>query len=396
MFTKILRTALLGLLGATANSAWAQAVTVVEYYNQTLDAYFITGRVYEQRQLDALPVFQRTGMSFEATASAPGTAQVCRFYVNIATPYANSHFYGLGDNECEALRLQQLPGFNWEGYDFALQRPVGGVCPSGTTTIYRSFRPAAGGKTANHRYSASSASYTAIVGVGYNAEQPTFCAAAATDVTVAASAATAAACGTLYYPGVTVGYQSSTDDGAAKKYWLRNHAGSTVAFNGRTVQPVIDQYASGEIYTVMLENAADTWADTGGRSESNAGVVETYFLPAAVTPRRMSVGQRIDINQFVAYSPVQIFGSPRQSGSLMFVGVELVSVATGTYAACRFQRNVTLRYAAADVAYEQLTTTWVAPGVGVIKAKVYASRLDGFGPIPTIITDTTAVSVERL
>ena len=393
MFTKILRIALLGLLGAAANSACAQAVTVVEYYNQTLDAYFITGRATEQQQLDVLPVFQRTGMSFEATASAGGTAQVCRFYVNIATPYANSHFYGLADNECEGLRVQQMPGFNWEGYDFAVQRPVSGVCPTGTTTIYRSFRPAAGGKTANHRYSVSSASYAAIARVGYNAEQPTFCAAAGTDVTVAA--VSAAACGTFYYPGVTVGYQSLADDGVAKS-WLRNHANSMATFNGRTVQPVIDQYASGEIYTVMVENAADTWSNAGARSESNAGVLESYLLPAMVTPRRMSVGQRIDINQFVAYSPVQTFGSPRQTGSFTLVGVELVTVATGTYAACRFQRNVTLRYSAVDVAYEQLTTMWIAPGVGMIKSRALESRLDGFGPIPTTIIDTTAVLVERL
>ena len=393
MFTKILRIALLGLLGAAANSACAQAVTVVEYYNQTLDAYFITGRASEKQQLDVLPVFQRTGMSFEATASAPGTAQVCRFYVNSATPYANSHFYGLGDNECESLRVQQIPGFNWEGYDFALQRPVGGVCPSGTTTIYRSFRPAAGGKTANHRYSASSASYTAIVSVGYTAEQPTFCAAAATDVTV--TAVSAAACGTFYYPGVTVGYQSLTDDGVTKS-WLRNHAGSTATFNGRTVQPVIDQYASGETYTVMVENAADTWSNTGSRSESNAGVVEAYLLPAAVTPRRMLIGQRFDINDFIAYSPVQKFGSPHQTGSFTFVGVELVSVATGNYAACRFQRNVTLQYSAVDVAYQHNTTTWVAPGVGMVKSRALESRIDGFGPILTTTTDTTAVSVERL
>jgi len=39
-------------LVAAAN---AQPVTVVEYYNATLDAFFITGRSGEQGTLDALP-----------------------------------------------------------------------------------------------------------------------------------------------------------------------------------------------------------------------------------------------------------------------------------------------------------------------------------------------------
>ena len=57
MFTKFLQIILAGLALTAASSAlssvWAQSVTVVEYYNKSLDAYFITGRVAEQQALDA-------------------------------------------------------------------------------------------------------------------------------------------------------------------------------------------------------------------------------------------------------------------------------------------------------------------------------------------------------
>lgn len=57
-------------LSSSLNSAWAQSVTVTEYYNKTLDAYFITGRANEQQTLDATADFQRTGMTFQAVAAS--------------------------------------------------------------------------------------------------------------------------------------------------------------------------------------------------------------------------------------------------------------------------------------------------------------------------------------
>ena len=60
-----------------------------------------------------------------------------------------------------------------------------GVCPGGTTPIYRGFRTAAGGKTSNHRYSASQATYDAAVATGYVGEGVAFCVTAATAATAA-------------------------------------------------------------------------------------------------------------------------------------------------------------------------------------------------------------------
>ena len=51
----------LAVVGASlATVASAQSVTVVEYYNSAVDAYFITGRTAEQNVLDGVADFKRT------------------------------------------------------------------------------------------------------------------------------------------------------------------------------------------------------------------------------------------------------------------------------------------------------------------------------------------------
>ena len=99
MSTKFLQIILAALAftaaSSTLNSVWAQSVTVTEYYNKPLDAYFITGRANEQQTLDATTDFQRTGMTFQAVAASAATSattRICRFYISIASPFTSSHF----------------------------------------------------------------------------------------------------------------------------------------------------------------------------------------------------------------------------------------------------------------------------------------------------------------
>ena len=111
------------LFAFNAATAWGQAVTVGKYYNKTLDAYFITGRASEQVTLDTVTTFQRTGMTFAATtaASVPASlTKICRFYISTATPHTSSHFYGRQTIDSEPLRAQNLAGFTYEDYDFAV------------------------------------------------------------------------------------------------------------------------------------------------------------------------------------------------------------------------------------------------------------------------------------
>lgn len=169
----------------------AQTVTVVEYYNRALDAYFMTGRAAEQTLLDALPAdFSRTGMEFAATAAAAATApqvRVCRFYVNTVSPLTNTHFYGREGVDCDAIRAQNIAGFIYEDFDFAVAQPIASnTCAASTPVrVFRSFRPATAARTSNHRYTTSVASFDALTAAGWTPEQAVFCVTSAKDATLA-------------------------------------------------------------------------------------------------------------------------------------------------------------------------------------------------------------------
>ncbi len=167
------------VLVALVCSAVASAVTVVEYFSTALDAYFITGRANEQALLDGSPSFQRTGMSFaatEATVESATLSRICRFYVSVSTPFTSSHFYGKEGSDCEGIRAQNVPGFSWEGYDFATVKPdANNVCPAGNTPMFRGFRAGVNGKTSNHRYYPNLALCEAGAADGYVCEGQTFC-----------------------------------------------------------------------------------------------------------------------------------------------------------------------------------------------------------------------------
>lgn len=397
MFTRKWQIALAFVFAGAVTGSWAQTVTVVEYYNKPLDAYFITGRAGEQQQLDAQPDFQRTGMSFQAVAAtgAPANAtRVCRFYISSVSPFTSSHFYGREGTDCEYIRAQNLPGFTWEDYDFALEQPVSGVCPATTVTIYRSYRPSANGKTANHRYSASAASYVAATNAGYSGEQAAFCAVAATDITPAASAD----CGTFYYPGVRVSYQSLTGTGTPES-WVSYHSGTTTTFNGQTAVPVVERYSSGgssTLRTLMIQESAGSWTDLGTSTQDDTGTLEVYYTPPPVFPRQMVAGQRIDINRFAVYNPVQNFGSPSQVGAVTLVGRETVSVPAGTFDACKFSSDITSQYAAIGRTEVTRTTTWVAAGVGIVKSSTLQTTSQDSAPSTETSKEVQAVSVQPL
>jgi uncharacterized protein (DUF1800 family) len=129
--------------------------TVIEYYNASLNHYFITAYADEAAMLDAgvvVPGWQRTGVQFMAWANSsddPNALPVCRFY---GTPGVgpNSHFYTADPAECEEVR--QSPAWTFEAIAFYIEVPVNGNCIAGTTPIYRSFYPGATVSQSNHRF----------------------------------------------------------------------------------------------------------------------------------------------------------------------------------------------------------------------------------------------------
>ncbi|HLX29370.1 MAG TPA: hypothetical protein VKV24_12880 [Casimicrobiaceae bacterium] len=140
-----------------------QAV-VVEYYNRSLDHYFMTLSAVEISDLDAgvHPGWERTGLRFLAyQTQAPGTNPVCRFY---RTPgFGDSHFYSASPPECQAVidNPQTYPGWTYESpnvFYIALPDPVSGACASGTQPVWRFFNQL----TTNHRYTIDHATRDAM------------------------------------------------------------------------------------------------------------------------------------------------------------------------------------------------------------------------------------------
>lgn len=174
--------ALLALASVAVQAA--ETVTVVEYYNQSLDAHFITARPAEQALLDSAAGFNRTGTRFVANAAVDATTtqtRICRFYISGTSPFVSSHFYGAETTDCASLLTNTPAGFSFEGYDFAVTSPdTSGSCPiESKVPIYRAFRASTNGKTPNHRYTPSLSEYNAMIALGWAGEGVAYCSSAA-------------------------------------------------------------------------------------------------------------------------------------------------------------------------------------------------------------------------
>jgi hypothetical protein len=150
--------------------------TVVEFYNPSLDHYFITAEAAEVEALDAgviVPGWQRTGRAFKAWVrdAGPGAA-ACRYF---GTPGVgpNTHFYSVYPHECALLAVD--PKWMPEGIAFRAE-PIsaGAICPPGRSLVWRLYNNGKGGQ-ANHRYLTSGSDIDRMVGEGWGVEGPAFC-----------------------------------------------------------------------------------------------------------------------------------------------------------------------------------------------------------------------------
>jgi len=166
---------------ATTASSGATGDVVVEFYNANLDHYFITADSNEVAALDsgnAGPGWARTGYSFKSG----GSTSVCRFYGS-QSPGPNSHFYTGDSGECNYLKQLQAstPGtekrWNFESLVFVSTSPANGVCPTGTTPVYRAYNNGpARGIDSNHRITSSLAAIQEVVSRGWSDEGIVMCA----------------------------------------------------------------------------------------------------------------------------------------------------------------------------------------------------------------------------
>ena len=262
-----LRTVLTVCLTFTSTTFAQTPVTVVEYYNKTVAAYFLTGRAAEQSALDTATDFRRTGMTFQAVdAASAGTtlSRVCRYRILVnAASGVNSHFYGL-KADCDLIAASAPPNFFNEGLDFAITQPVtGGACPaSAPVAVYRTLRAGTTINTPNHRYTVSVNSYVDMQRQGWTGEGVVFCVSSATDSTPRPSLA---ASSTLQ--NVCAVPRAGTSDRlgnvASEKSWLRSWIDETYLWYREVPTDLnIANYSTALSYFAALKTPAVTTSGT--------------------------------------------------------------------------------------------------------------------------------------
>ena len=143
------------LVQGTSAAAIEPTAQVVEYYNATLNHYFITAFPEEAAALDlGKPVagWKRTGVTWnvwKAAGEHANAVPVCRFF---GTPGVgpNSHFYTADAAECS--KVKGNPDWTYEAIAFYVEVPNGPNCATGTQPVYRSFYPGAKVSESNHRF----------------------------------------------------------------------------------------------------------------------------------------------------------------------------------------------------------------------------------------------------
>ena len=142
----------------------------IEYYNGTLDHYFVTTMADEIAKLDAGSIagWVRTGESFPVfPVDAMGNAAVCRYFSAAFAP-KSSHFYSAFANECDAV--QRNPDWQYEAMVFSVNLPDdAGNCASSLAPLYRVYNDGNGGAP-NHRYTTALNVRAAMLARGWIAE----------------------------------------------------------------------------------------------------------------------------------------------------------------------------------------------------------------------------------
>ena len=169
------------VLAVPKDSPPTTTATIVEFYNSSLDHYFITGIPQEISDLDngVHKGWTRTDQSFQGygigSAGRTGRRPVCRIY-GLPSAGIDSHFYSASLDECSQTMVNfgdawLRPG-TWtfeasEVFQMELPDPVTGACSANRVPIYRVFNQR---KDANHRYTTSTAIRDRMVAKGGVAE----------------------------------------------------------------------------------------------------------------------------------------------------------------------------------------------------------------------------------
>jgi Repeat of unknown function (DUF5648) len=167
-------------------AAPANPITVVEFYNDSLDHYFMSPLAPDIDALDSgrFSGWSRTGYSFEGfpTMAAGGAtaSPVCRFY--IPPQHGDSHFFSASVDECALVLAKIGVDPNYSGYFYetanefyiALPDTASGACPPAVLTpapnpqgVFRLWNNRA---DSNHRYTTDANVRAQMIAHGYISE----------------------------------------------------------------------------------------------------------------------------------------------------------------------------------------------------------------------------------
>jgi hypothetical protein len=392
---------------ATTGSPVAETiVTVVEYYNATLDHYFITADSAEIAVLDgggASGAWQRTGRSFKAwgaNGGPTGSEQVCRFFgtdryrADGTRIGPNSHFYTADPGECAFVRTawqslandgQMYPAWTFESYAFRVIAPVNGVCPLGTSPLYRAYNNGALGDP-NHRYSTILLLLQTMP--GWTVEGVVMCLPG-----VSAGSGVDADSAECMVP--VPGHSSVMQDvatGATQRHWV---TGTTITpvvhVSTQTGNATVDDERNYSILagsgTTKIVRFADYKTTLSLELSGVNVIIETTIndgqqltlpmAPGETQSGSQSVSGNYAITTTALGSPATICTAPI-TGTIQwqwtYVGMESLTVPAGTFKACRFEYvrseslGTTCPPGIAGGSASDAVTYWFAPDIGIVKA----------------------------
>jgi hypothetical protein len=310
----------------------ALPVQVVEYYNASLDHYFISDL---QPDIDALDTgriagWARTGLGFgvhPGTLSGdPGVNPVCRFY--IPPVHGNSHFFSASTAECTAVSAKIGVDPNFSGYVqetpnafyIRLPDPVTGACAAGLQPVYRLWNQRA---DSNHRYTADVAAKALMltksyVAEGYGPDAVIMCAPRPGLGRVQFALGSAAPNGALVRDAgatATVGWQGYATATDVVTVGPRSGAGEVLAFSARrpvALQPVTWATGAGD-QTVTVPFAAEIETPiTIWVLAAPYATTQVTALTLAQTAQQIYTDERLGV-RFSAIEVVDATGNPQAS-----------------------------------------------------------------------------------
>jgi hypothetical protein len=383
----------LAMIGAQFSPlATAELISIVEFYNTDLKHYVLITDPDEVTAIEngaAGPGWERTGGSLMAYSSATdvaGLVPVCRFYGNTAAGGPNSHFFTADPAECAFVRLD--PGWRFEGIAFyvllagtTLSAEGGPMARKASVTlrpVHRAynngFRPGQP-NNGNHRFSTSQQAITSLTNQGWTDEGVVFVVPGSTEP----GAALSGGC-LIPKPGFKGDYTSPGSPVTQQIETFGTPAAPTVQVT--TQRPPITLISRTSYGLSAGQNGRQVmhW-DLTHNEASGPGVLiredvsmpQTLLLP--MRPQEVQTNAGAVAGSHTITTAAFSCSSPMTGSyftSYRFLGLQTVTVPSGTYGACTFiYRQVVSTHITCEAGFgsgdaDDTTVLWYNENLGLI------------------------------